>query len=70
MKLETFREGGKNITFFSYDGSYGQTNKVLAFVQQFDAAFSGGHFMERSKLRHVAMYIQKSAQQWGASLKT
>ena len=32
-KLETFKEGGKNITFLSYDGSYGQTDKVLAFVQ-------------------------------------
>ena len=30
-KLETFKEGGKNITFLSYDGSYGQTDKVLAF---------------------------------------
>ena len=53
--------GGKNITFLSYDGSYGQTDKVLAFVQQFDAAFGGEHFMERSKLRHVAMHFQKSA---------
>ena len=26
-KLETFKEGRKNITFLSYDGSYGQTDK-------------------------------------------
>ena len=32
-KLETFKEGGADITFLSYDGSYGQTDKVLAFVQ-------------------------------------
>ena len=56
-KLETFKEGGKNITFLSYDGSYGQTDKVLAFVQQFDAAFGGEHFTERSKLCHVAMHF-------------
>ena len=31
-KLEAFKEGGKNITFLSYDGSYRQTDKVLAFV--------------------------------------
>ena len=69
-KLETFKEGGKNITFLSYEGSYGQTDKVLAFVQQFDAAFDGEHFTETSKLRHVAMHFQKSARQWWASLKT
>ena len=69
-KLETFKEGVKSITFLSYDGSYGQTDKVLAFVQQFDAAFDGEHFTERSKLRHVAMHFQKSARQWWASLKT
>ena len=69
-KLETFKEGGKNITFLSYDGSYGQADKVLAFVHQFDAAFGGEHFTERSKLRHVAMHFQKSARQWWASLKT
>ena len=69
-KLETFKEGGKNITFLSYDGSYGQTDKVLAFVQQFDVSFGGEHFTERSKLRHVAMHFQKSARKWWASLKT
>ena len=69
-KLETFKEGGKNITFLSYDGSYGQIDKVLAFVQQFDATFGGGHFTKRSKLLHVAMHFQKSARQWWASLKT
>ena len=69
-KLEMFKEGGKNIAFLSYDGSYGQTDKVLAFVQLFDAAFDGEHFTERSKLCHVAMHFQKSAWQWWACLKT
>ena len=68
--MEKFKEGGKNITFLSYDDAYGQTDKVLAFVQQFDAAFGGEHFTERSKLRHVAMHFQKSARQWWASLRT
>ena len=36
-------------------------NKVLHFIQQFDAAFGGEHFTEGSKLCHVAMYFQKSA---------
>ena len=68
--METFKEGGKNINFLSYDGSYGQTDKVIAFVQQFDVAFDGEHFTKRSKLCHVAMHFQKSARRWWASLKT
>ena len=56
-KLEKFKEGGKNITFLSYDGAYGQTDKVLVFVKQFDAAFGREHFTECSKLRHIAMHF-------------
>ena len=69
-KLQKFKEGGKSITFQTYDGSYGATDKVLAFIQQFDAAFGGEDFTESSKLRHVAMHFTKAARQWWASLKT
>ena len=69
-KLEKFKEGGKNISFLVYDGTYGHTDKVLGFIQQFDSAFGGEHFIERSKLRHIAMYFQKSARHWWASLRT
>ena len=62
-KLKTFKEEGKNISFLSYDGIYGQTNKVLAFVQQFDAAFDDKHFTQHSKLCHIAMHFHKSARQ-------
>ena len=68
-KISKFREGGKNVTFMTYDGAYAATDKILAFIQQFDAAFGGEEFDERSKLRHVAMYLQKSARQWWASLR-
>ncbi|MCO5578312.1 hypothetical protein L7F22_032152 [Adiantum nelumboides] len=44
-------------------------DKVLAFIQQFDAAFGDEGFTESSKLRHVAMHFQKSARQWWASLQ-
>ena len=54
-------EGKEVVTFLSYDGSYGQMDKVFAFVQQFDVAFGGKLFTERSKLRHVAMHFQNSA---------
>ncbi|MCO5551366.1 hypothetical protein L7F22_004868 [Adiantum nelumboides] len=68
-KLKKFKEGGKSISFFTYDGTFGATDKVLAFIQQFDAAFGDEGFTESSKLRHVAMHFQKSARQWWASLR-
>ncbi|MCO5577526.1 hypothetical protein L7F22_031357 [Adiantum nelumboides] len=68
-KLKKFKEGGKNISFLTYDGTFGATDKVLAFIQQFDAAFGDEGFIESSKLRHVAMHFQKSARQWWASLR-
>ena len=69
-KAQKFKEGGKNVTFITYDGSYDQIDKLLNFIQQFDAIFGGEDFTESSKLRHVSMYLQKSARKWWASLKT
>ncbi|MCO5601661.1 hypothetical protein L7F22_055784 [Adiantum nelumboides] len=68
-KSKKFKEGGKNISFLTYDGTFGATDKVLAFIQQFDAAFGDEGFTESSKLCHVAMHFQKSARQWWASLR-
>ncbi|MCO5605414.1 hypothetical protein L7F22_059598 [Adiantum nelumboides] len=68
-KLKKFKEGGKSISFLTYDGTFGATDKVLAFVQQCDAAFGDEGFTESSKLRHVAMHFQRSARQWWASLR-
>ncbi|MCO5564994.1 hypothetical protein L7F22_018664 [Adiantum nelumboides] len=68
-KLKKFKEGGKNISFLTYDGTFGATDKVLAFIQQFDAAFGNEGFTDSSKLRHVAMHFQKSAKQWWVSLR-
>ncbi|MCO5548013.1 hypothetical protein L7F22_001469 [Adiantum nelumboides] len=68
-KLKNFKEGGKNISFLTYDGTFGATDKVLAFIQQFDAGFGDEGFMESSQLRHVAMHFQKSARQWWSSLR-
>ncbi|MCO5546841.1 hypothetical protein L7F22_000278 [Adiantum nelumboides] len=68
-KQQKFREGSKNVSFVTYDGTYGAIDKVLTFIQQFDAAFGGENFTESSKLRSMAMHLQKSARQWWASLK-
>ncbi|MCO5603933.1 hypothetical protein L7F22_058089 [Adiantum nelumboides] len=68
-KFKKFKEGGKSISFLTYDGTFGATDKVLAFIQQFDAAFGDEGFIESSKLCHVAMHFQKSARQWWACLQ-
>ncbi|MCO5575003.1 hypothetical protein L7F22_028800 [Adiantum nelumboides] len=52
----------------SSHGRFPKKDKVLAFIQQFDAAFGDEGFTESSKLRHVSMHFQKSAKQWWASL--
>ena len=39
-----FHEGGKNINFLTYDSTYAATNRILSFIQQFDAAFGGEEF--------------------------
>ncbi|MCO5581240.1 hypothetical protein L7F22_035118 [Adiantum nelumboides] len=64
-----FKEGGKNIPFLTYDGTFGAIDKVLAFIQQFDAAFGDEDFIESSKLRHIAIHFQNSARQWWANLQ-
>ena len=66
---QKIRKGSKNVSFVIYDGTYGAIDKVLAFIQQFDAGFGGKHFFESSKLRSVAMHLQKLACQWWASFK-
>ncbi|MCO5565111.1 hypothetical protein L7F22_018782 [Adiantum nelumboides] len=49
-KLKKFKEGGKNISFLIHDGTLGATDKVLAFIQQFDSTFGDEGFTESSKL--------------------
>ena len=55
--------------FLTYNGAYGETNRVLAFVQQFNAAFGGEDLDEGYKLFHVAMYLVKSGKKWWSNLK-
>ena len=63
-----FKEGAKSITFLTYDGTFGALDKVLAFIQQFDAAFRDENFSESSKLRNVSMHFTKAARQWWSGL--
>lgn len=58
-----FKEG-KSIKFQTYKGAYGDTYKVIRFVQQFDDAFAGEHFSECSKLRYDGSASSESKSWW------
>ena len=45
-KLHTFKEEAKSVIFLTFDGTCGNTDKVLLFIHQFDAAFEGKNFTE------------------------
>ncbi|MCO5561700.1 hypothetical protein L7F22_015323 [Adiantum nelumboides] len=62
-KKKTFKAGDKDIKFEVYNGKR-VTNKALAFIRQFEVAFAESHFSERSKLRHVSMYLKDTASDW------
>ncbi|MCO5577958.1 hypothetical protein L7F22_031795 [Adiantum nelumboides] len=66
-KKKTFKARDKDIKFEVYNGKR-VTNKALAFIRQFEVAFAEGHFSERSKLRHVSMYLKDTASDWWLTL--
>ena len=66
-KLRKIKEGGNNFTFQTFDGSYGNMDKVLTFIQQFDAAFGGEDFIKSCKICNVAIHLTKSTIHFGGS---
>ncbi|MCO5568074.1 hypothetical protein L7F22_021769 [Adiantum nelumboides] len=62
QKKKTFKAGDKDVKFEAYNGR--RNNKALAFIRQFEVAFAEGNFKERSKLRHVSMYLKGTASSW------
>ncbi|MCO5546593.1 hypothetical protein L7F22_000022 [Adiantum nelumboides] len=61
-KLQKFKEGGKSITFQTYDGSYGATDKVLSFIQQYCAGLTEDirAYVNDQKPRTIAEVIHRS----------
>ncbi|MCO5596470.1 hypothetical protein L7F22_050533 [Adiantum nelumboides] len=61
-KLQKFKEGGKIITFQTYDGSYGATDKVLSFIQQYFAGLTENirAYVNDQKPRTIAEVIHRS----------
>ena len=62
-----YDEGGKAVKFESFSGTQDRL-KALTFIQQFDAAYSGGNFTESSKIRKAATFLNKNALQWWSVL--
>ena len=58
-----FKAGDKDIKLKSFDGKRDVT-KALAFIRQFEVAFVHEKFTEKSKLRHVGMYLTETAENW------
>ena len=65
-----FKKGGKSITFLTYNGKFGDLDKVLAFIQQFDATFGDKNFSKSSKLPNVSMHFTRAVRQWWSGLRT
>ncbi|MCO5604623.1 hypothetical protein L7F22_058792 [Adiantum nelumboides] len=63
QKKKTFKAGEKDVKFEAYNGRR-NNDKALAFIRQFEVAFAEGNFKERSKLRHVGMYLKGTASSW------
>ncbi|MCO5553384.1 hypothetical protein L7F22_006905 [Adiantum nelumboides] len=61
-KLQKFKEGGKIITFQTYDGSYVAIDKVLFFIQQYCAGLTEDirAYVNDQKLRTIAEVIHRS----------
>ena len=53
---EVMMVGGKNITFLTYDGTFGAI-KGLTFIQKFDSIFGKDGFFKSSKLQNVSMHL-------------
>ena len=58
-----FKPGEKSVKFEAYYGKR-DTQKALAFIKQFDAAFGGENFSEISKIRMVRMHLKDAAINW------
>ena len=56
-RKRTFKGGDKDIKFETYNGKR-NIDRALSFIRQFDVAFAEEDFTEKSKLRHVGMYLR------------
>ena len=54
--------------FITFNGRYGQVEKAVQFVIQFDAAFGSENFLESSKLRMVSVHLTGIASAWWEAL--
>ncbi|MCO5608505.1 hypothetical protein L7F22_062716 [Adiantum nelumboides] len=58
-KAKDYKEGGQAVKFEPFFGTTDRM-KALIFLQQFDAAFTGGNFTEASKIRKAASFLKEN----------
>ena len=66
-KPKDYKEGGAQVKFESFSGTQDKL-KALTFIQQFDAAYTGGNFTESSKVRKAATFLKGNALQWWTTM--
>ena len=66
-RAKDFKEGGSAVKFDTFTGVQDR-QKALIFLQQFDAAYSGGNFTESSKVRKAATFLKGNALQWWTNM--
>ena len=62
-KAKDYKEGGQSVKFVTFSDMQDKL-KALTFIQQFDAAYTGGNFTESSKVRKAATFLKDNALQW------
>ena len=67
LRPKDYKEGGQAVKFDTFSGMQDKL-KALTFIQQFDAAYSGGNFTESSKVRKAATFLKGNALQWWTSV--
>ncbi|KAH7421157.1 hypothetical protein KP509_13G042900 [Ceratopteris richardii] len=66
-KQKDYKEGGQAVKFQIFSGMHDRL-KALTFIQQFDAAYTGGNFTESSKVWKAATFLKGNALQWWTTL--
>ena len=66
-KSKDYKDGEATVKFESFNGTQDKL-KAFTFIQQFDAAYSGGNFTEASKVRKAATFLKGNALQWWTTL--
>lgn len=66
-KAREYKEGGASVKFDTFNEVQDHM-KALTFLQQFDAAYSRGHFTEPSKICKATTFLKGNVLQWWTNI--